>query len=413
VERLRDLFGLLPYRQLHVADLRDSQIIASDLRVSPAVADTKQSPIPPDLVSALVNGDSMDVLRGIPSNSVDFCFADPPYNLKKKYDNCDDGLDIIQYFNWCDRWLGELARVLKPGRTLAVLNIPLWAIRHFSYLRTLLDYQAWIVWEGLSLPVRMIMPAHYSIVCFSRGRARTPPGLARTKQSPPESDALHTLKEFYCLRQNCVRTRRLLDQTDTEGITDLWWDIHRLKHNSRRVDHPCQLPPALMRRLIALFTNQGECVLDPFNGAGTTTLAAEEMNRRFVGIELSPAYHELAGRRHLELRSGVDPFGKVSRVPTAKNSNVKRLPKQHYVVAKKDLQLEVRRIARELGRLPTREEVLHKARYPIEYYDRYFISWGEVCAAARHAGMIETRGASSGHELAPEPLLFDIEHRKG
>ena len=56
---------------------------------------------------------------------------------------------------------------------------------------------------------------------------------------------------------------------------------------------------------------------------------------------------------------------------------------------KKILQLEVKRISEKLGRLPTHEDVEKYAKYPIKYYDEYFASWGEVCAAARTTGMTE------------------------
>jgi site-specific DNA-methyltransferase (adenine-specific) len=189
-------------------------------------------------------------------------------------------------------------------------------------------------------------------------------------------------------------------ETDREPLTDLWWDIHRLKHNARRVDHPCQLPPALMRRLIELFTRQGEVVLDPFNGAGTTTLCAEALRRRYVGIELSPRYHELASARHETLRGGGDPFEKVVRVPSAKNRRVGRAARPggvlRYEVPKKTLQLEVKRVAQLLGgRLPSRAELRQCGRFPIRYYDDYFTSWGEVCAAARTTGMSERRNIDS------------------
>ena len=65
------------------------------------------------------------------------------------------------------------------------------------------------------------------------------------------------------------------------------------------------------------------------------------------------------------------------------------MPKQQYEVSKKTLQLDVKRIAQQLGRLPTREDVRQMSKYSIDYFDNYFASWGEVCAAARTTGMTE------------------------
>jgi len=107
------------------------------------------------------------------------------------------------------------------------------------------------------------------------------------------------------------------------------------------------------------------------------------MLRRFIGIEISTRYHQLAFKRHRLLQMGQDPFGKRDIVPIAKNSRVSRLPKQNYKVAKRLLQLDVKRIAGDLGRIPKREDVRAYSQFPIEYFDDYFSSWGEVCAAAR------------------------------
>lgn len=374
MERLADLFGLEPYRRLRAFTMSANP--GPKRRRGPVLADALGLH-DKSLGPALVHGDCLEELRRLPDSSIDFCFADPPYNLSKRYDRWDDALDIVQYFAWCDRWLDELARVLRPGRTCAVLNIPQWAVRHFTHLRQRLTFQNWIAWEGLSLPVRRIMPAHYAILCFSKGPPRLLPG----------RETLTALQEFYCLRSSCVRRR----ETDQAPLTDLWWDIHRLKHNTRRVDHPCQLPPALMQRLIALFTAPGESVLDPFDGAGTTSLSAALLGRRFIGIELSETYHRLAVERHALLERGGDPFAKGQGVPAAKNSRVRRIGQSAYAVPKKTLQLEVRRIAVELGRVPTRDEVKLLGKYPIRYYDEYFVSWAEACAAARNGGMSERR----------------------
>ncbi|MGH9427974.1 MAG: DNA-methyltransferase, partial [Terriglobia bacterium] len=173
VARLADLFGLEPYRQITVVHLEEVLRQPPHL-TRPQILYTSHDPA--QTPSRLINGDCLEELRRLPDNSIEFCFADPPYNLSKRYDSWDDALDISQYFRWCDEWLNELARVLRPGCTCAVLNIPLWAIRHFQHLKDRLSFQNWIVWEGLGLPVRMIMPAHYAILCFAKGEPRPLPG---------------------------------------------------------------------------------------------------------------------------------------------------------------------------------------------------------------------------------------------
>jgi len=412
VGRLRDMFGLAPYRSLRVLEIEVGQK-PSRIPHAPTVRESRlpiewETPISSGK-SQLINDDCLTALARVPSESVDFCFADPPYNIQKQYDHWNDALESQEYFAWCDRWLSELARIVKPGRTVAVLNIPLWAVRHFQHLATLLQFQSWIAWEALGFPVRRIMPAHYAILCFSKGQSRPLPGIVSSSVRPIEQTALSPRAEAYCLRTACLKSRNRLRVTDAGELADLWSDIHRLKHNSRRVDHPCQLPPQLMRRLYALFTLSGETILDCFNGAGTSTLAAAQMQRKYIGIELSPQYHQLAAERHAQLAFGADPFAKQKgTTPNAKNSRVERLPKQQYVVSKKTLQLDVRRIAQELGHLPSREEVTTFSSYPLEYFDRYFFSWGEVCAAARTTGMSELPQKTL---LAANtsPSLFDAE----
>ena len=408
-DRLRDLFGLEPYHTLRLLDLRDCREL-QPARATAAVADgTLQFAEPDEVIpvgSRLRQGDCLEELAKLPDNSVDLCFADPPYNLNKKYDQWDDSLEFTVYFSWCDRWLSELARVLKPGRTLAVINIPLWAARHYKHLCGILRFQDWIAWDGLGFPVRLIMPAHYAVLCFSKGDPRPLPGLALDREPRLNHDALRPLTDGFCTRPACIAARRFTRTEDTAPVSDLWADIFRLKHNSRRVDHPCQLPPKLMRRLFALYTEPGELVLDCFDGAGTSTLVARQMGRRFYGIELSDVYHRIAMQRHKQVAAGEDPFGKRTTVPTCKNSPVERLPKQKYLVSKKVLQLDVRRIAQRLGHLPSRDEVREHSGYPVEMFERYFVSWGEVCAAARTTGMSEYPITADEHD-EQQVLAFD------
>src|SRR5205823_9229618 len=127
-----------------------------------------------------------------------------------------------------------------------------------------------------------------------------------------------------------------------------------------------------------------------------------------IGIELSEEYHQLAETRHREFAQGLDPFRKADRPLTTKNSPVPRLPRQTYPVSKKTLQIEVRRVAAAIGRLPSREDIERHGRYPIEYYDRYFASWGEARAAARASGMSEHRPAGGCAQLPLFPEIPEI-----
>jgi site-specific DNA-methyltransferase (adenine-specific) len=415
IERFADMFGVEPYQELRVVDcgpLELERVSAEAVEPTPAKA-RRNDAVPPTLKDKLILGDCLEELPRIPDNSVDFAFADPPYNLGKKYTGYADDIAITEYFEWCDKWIAELARVLRPGRTCAILNIPLWAIRHFLYMEKILKFQSWIAWDALGFPVRRIMPAHYAILCFSKGDPRELPGLTgEAGQIDVESSsnvfkAFEPLAEGFCLRSRCAARRKAVGINDRGPLTDLWWDIHRLKHNSRRVDHPCQLPPQLMYRLISVFTKPEEIVLDCLNGAGTTSLAAHQLGRRYIGMEISKEYHDLAQGRHEEILNGMDPFRKARRILTAKNSPVPRRPQQKYAVPKKTLQLAVKRIATKLGRLPTRDEVIRYGRYPIRYYDEYFAGWGEVCAAARTTGMSETRESTRDQCTAHQLGLFE------
>jgi len=391
VQRFNDIFSINEYSTMSVFDLRKCKLARSSL---PLIDYSKNKVNSEQETNRIIAGDCIEELRKLPSNSVDYIFVDPPYNLNKKYSGYQDDRLISDYFLWCDEWLTELARVLKPGCSLSLLNIPLWSIRHYQHLSQILTPQNVIIWDAISFPVRLIMPSNYMILCFSKGSPRNLPLEASTNgvnlsDGKTYFKVLEPLKKEFCLRANCVQKRSKEKIADHESLSDLWGDIPRLKHNSRRVDHPTQLPPQLLYRLICTFTRKNEIVLDCFNGAGTTTLATHQLNRKFIGIEISQKYCELARKRHEEINEGKDPFRKEDRILTSKNSPVKRLEEKKYEVSKKELQMEIKRIAQTLGHIPTKDEVREHSKYAFKYYEEYFSSWGEACAAARTTGMTE------------------------
>ncbi|MBU1299475.1 MAG: site-specific DNA-methyltransferase, partial [Bacteroidetes bacterium] len=86
-------------------------------------------------------------------------------------------------------------------------------------------------------------------------------------------------------------------------VSDVWTDLHRIKHAKNRDEHPCLLPETVLERLILMTTDEGDIVLDPFNGTGTTVLAAKRLGRKYIGIELDKNYVTIAEEKLKHVRA--------------------------------------------------------------------------------------------------------------
>jgi len=248
-----------------------------------------------------------------------------------------DNLSSEKYNNWCNEWLGQLCRVLKKGGSLFVVNIPSSALLHFVFLHQKLDFQNWIVWDALSAPVKKILPSHYPILFFTKGLK---PKSFNYHNAKGNNDPIcEPLDYRYCIRNTCIHQRKKGGINTTKELTDLWTDVHRVKHNVLREDHPTLLPPKLMQRIITLSSNKDELVLDCFNGVGTTTLLAQKLHRDYFGIEKDLNYFKITKKRHEKLLNGENPFEKRKTIPLAKNSNLSRVKIRKYQVPKRTLQL--------------------------------------------------------------------------
>jgi site-specific DNA-methyltransferase (adenine-specific) len=122
-------------------------------------------------------------------------------------------------------------------------------------------------------------------------------------------------------------------------VSDVWTDIHRMKHNKYRDEHPCQLPLHLLERLILMTTDENDIVLDPFNGTGTTALAAKRLGRNYIGFELDKDYVEITENKLLQ----EEPNSKIGdywvsfyldNVVTIRNNDWDGLKSYYYVPTK-------------------------------------------------------------------------------
>ncbi len=235
-------------------------------------------------------GDCIQLLRMLPSASIDCVFADPPYNLqlrgelRRPDDSLVDGVDeewdrftdFADYDQFTAAWLGECRRILAKDGTLWVIgayhNI-------FRIGASLQDLGFWIlndvVWRK-SNPMpnfrgRRFTNAHETLIWAARGR-----------------DSRH--------RFNYQAMKALNDdiQMRSDWLLPLCTGEERLRNAHGLKLHPTQKPEALLHRVLIACTLPGEVVLDPFVGTGTTAVVAKRLGRHFIGIERHPAYVEAA-----------------------------------------------------------------------------------------------------------------------
>jgi site-specific DNA-methyltransferase (adenine-specific) len=231
---------------------------------------------------ALYNEDCYEFLRGVKDEVVDTVFADPPFNLGKIYGpRVNDKVSEARYIEWCRSWIDECIRVLKPGGSLFLFNLPRWNVVFGAHmLERGLEFRHWIAISlKLGLPiVGRLYPAHYSLLYYTKGK----PATFRKIRTPIET-CRHCggdIKDY--------GGHKGAMNPDGVNLTDVWNDIPPVRHwkfkSKKRGAN--QLSTKLLERVIHLSTSEGDLVLDPFGGSGTTFDVAQRHNRYWIGSEI-------------------------------------------------------------------------------------------------------------------------------
>lgn len=240
----------------------------------------------------LYHGDCLDILQIIQSDTIDLIFADPPFNLRKDYKNGrSDDMTQSDYISWSKKWIDECVRVLKPGGSFYIYNIPKWCIYYAEYLSNRLFFQNWIAIDMKnSFAIKdKYTPSHYGLLYFTKSKKPK----AFHKQRLPIQTCRHCggeIKDYggykYKMNPNGV------------NIADVWYDIYPVRKNKNRPYN--ELSVKLLDRIISCSSDVGDMVLDPFGGSGTTYAVAEILKRNWVGIELGNCNY--IRKRMLDLR---------------------------------------------------------------------------------------------------------------
>jgi site-specific DNA-methyltransferase (adenine-specific) len=238
-------------------------------------------------------GDCLDILPTLEDNSVDVVFADPPFNINKKYgDNGNDNRK--DYYEWCGVWIYECFRVLKDTGTFYLMTIDRHLEKKFPMMGQHGVFINLIKWRNVS--------ASHSKRNFWNS---TQPILMYGKTKDYKFNT-------YAERRHIKLENRRWGgySTKPQGqLLDYWDDIpfiyagsaaHSeaiIKPRTNEKAHPTQMPIGLAIRAITFSSDEDDIVLDCFFGSGTTGVACVQTGRNFIGIEIEPKYYDIAEKR--------------------------------------------------------------------------------------------------------------------
>jgi len=249
----------------------------------------------------LFNGDTLKLLRKIPSNSVQLVVTSPPYNIGKEYEKV---VEIEKYLSFQEEVIKECFRILKSGGSICweVGNhingevYPLDILFYPIFKKHNLKLRNRIIWHfghGLHATKRL-SGRHETILWFTKGDDyyfNLDP--IRVPQKYPQ-------KKHY----KGAKKGQLSGNPLGKNPSDVW-DIPNVKSNHpEKTEHPCQFPIELIERLVLSMTKKNDLVVDPFIGVGSTAIAAIKNGRRVAGADTNKKYIKIAVQRIKDLEKG-------------------------------------------------------------------------------------------------------------
>ncbi len=297
---------------------------------------------------SIAHGDCLELMAMWPAESIDLIFADPPYNIGFKYDHYDDNREHDDYVQWTREWIDACTRLLKPTGSFYILIGDEYAAETRLHLRKLekdkrLAFRNWIIWHytfGQNCKLKFNRSHAHLFYCVGSAAAKLKAHQKLTKNPPftfnRDAIAVPSARQT---TYNDVRANpkgKLPDDTwylrpqNAEGVyfkpqEDTWYQSRLAgTFKERQGWHPCQLPEALLERIIKVSSNEGDLVFDPFVGSGTTLAVAARLKRRWLGCELSKEY----AQRALERVQHVETTGETMQVHCADKGIQRGKPKK-------------------------------------------------------------------------------------
>lgn len=267
--------------------VRNKENSAIKKKQQTALIETRDKPLPQPVFTTdmglLFDIDCMELLAYIKNETIDCIFADPPFNLAKDYGNGPemDDLKKSDYLTWSFKWLSECIRVTKPGGAIFVYIIPKWGFHFARYLEEQgLDFRHWIAltMKGTFPRGKKLYPAHYALLYFTKGAPHT-----FNRVRIPVPTCRHCGKEL----KDYGGHRKYLNPAGL-NLSDFWEDTSPARHRKYKSRaHINELKPMIPGRCFQIASNEGDVVIDPFGGGGSSYEAAQNLHRFWIGTEIA------------------------------------------------------------------------------------------------------------------------------
>jgi len=244
--------------------------------------------VPDDYLNKIICADSEELLRSLPDNCIDLIVTSPPYNFGIDYEQGDDDQFWGHYFDKLFRIFDECIRVVKFGGRIAVNVQPLYSdfipshhIISQHFIQSKLIWRAEILWEK----------HNYNCKYTAWGSWRSP-------SNPYVKYSWEFIEVFSkgSLKKEKLKGESDLTSDEFKKWTFGYWAIAP-ERRMKEFKHDAMFPEELVKRLIKLYSFKNDIVLDPFNGVGTTTYIAKQLERDYLGIDISPEYCSKAEQR--------------------------------------------------------------------------------------------------------------------
>ncbi len=258
----------------------------------------------------VVTGDCLAVMAAQPAGSVDLVFADPPFNIGYEYDVYHDARGKSDYLSWAEQWLAAATRVLSPTGSLFLAIGDEFVAEHKVRLDALgLHMRNWIIWHytfGVNC-TKKFNRSHAHILYYTKHPkeftfnpdAIRVPSARMTTYADSRANPVGKLPDDTWVLRPQESDQHFAADSDT-------WHLPRVCGTFKeRTGHPCQMPEAVLERIIRVSTNLGDTVFDPFAGSGTTLAVAKKLGRRYRGVELSEQYADAVRQRLEAIEPGV------------------------------------------------------------------------------------------------------------